>query len=164
MERPSRSVALSFLAAVLLNAAAPHGAAQPQLVPTEYCVIQLGGAVTPYTFLVDPADNYLYLTLPTTASKSFVDIWDILATINATGTPTYGAQVANIATIVDTVGRGVVNGTNAGSIITQFKKIHLVRGRCRGRKFDWGRAMGRYEAGALHDAHAKNIKWLCAGR
>ena len=64
-----------------------------------------------------------YLQAPT----QFQDIWGVISVINATGTPTYGSPVSNIATIVDSV----LTGPSGGSVITQFQYVHLVRGLAR---------------------------------
>ena len=95
-------------------------------VSTTYCIQQPNGTQTPWTFQVDPTTSYIYLPLPTQATKHFVDIFDIFATINSTGTVTYGPPVANIATIVDSSIPGS-NVTNGGSVITQFSMLHIVR-------------------------------------
>ena len=58
------------------------------------------------------------------APTAFVDIFDVMDTIGVdVGTPTYGAKVANIATIVVSAVTG--NNGTGGSVITQWNKIHL---------------------------------------
>ena len=127
MTRGCRCKPSRFLGGVVLAASATllSGA----LVPTQYCVAkQSGGALVPWTFFVDSSTSYLYLNLSTQAGKQFEDIFDVLATINSTGSAQYGPPVANIATIVDTRQAGIFQNTSGGSVVTQFSMVHLVRG------------------------------------
>ena len=64
-------------------------------------------------------DFYTFLAQ---APTQFTDIWSLIAVINATGTPTYGPAVSNIATIVDSI----LTGPSGGTVVTQFQKVHLV--------------------------------------
>ena len=95
------------------------------LVSTTYCVAHTDGSLTPWNFWVDDVTNYIYMDLPNTAAKNFLDVYDIIDTINVTGGY---AAVANVATIVDSIAHGLTNGTNAGSVVTQFQKVHLWTG------------------------------------
>ena len=56
------------------------------LSPAPYCLqLTNGSVVSTSNLLMDATTNYFYLTLPMTASKSYVDIWDLISTINSTG-------------------------------------------------------------------------------
>jgi hypothetical protein len=115
--------AAGVLAAGLSVAVAQNcnGAAPPATIPVTYCVQQLNGTLIPWQFQKDPTTGYIYLPLAEQAPTSFADIWAVLEVINATGTPSYGSKVSNIATIVDSVQLGNAGGT----VVTQFQMVHL---------------------------------------